>query len=918
VARDAAPGEPVRTTCPYCGVGCGVLVERTAAGFAVRGDPEHPANQGRLCSKGAALGETLGEEGRLLRPMIGDRAVAWDEALDTVADGFRRIIDAHGPDAVAFYVSGQLLTEDYYVANKLMKGFIGSANIDTNSRLCMATPTAAHQRAFGADVMPGCYEDLELADLVVIVGSNLAWAHPVLYQRLAAAKDARPQMRVVVVDPRRTATCELADLHLPLRPGADAFLFTGLFNHLRRHDALDWAYLEAHTEGFAATVEAARGTCASIPDTARRCELAEQDVAEFFRLFAARERTVTVFSQGINQSSSGVDKVHAILNVHLATGRIGRPGAGPFSLTGQPNAMGGREVGGLATQLAAHRGFDNPEAVTGVASFWEAPRIATRPGLKAVDLFRAVGEGRIRAIWIMGTNPVVSLPDADAVRAALSRCRLVVVSDCMADTDTLRLAHVRLPAATWGEREGTVTNSERRISRQRAFAAPPGEGRPDWWILTQVAHRLGFAEAFPYQHPSDIFIEHARLSALHNDGQLAFDIGAMAKLDRLAYEALEPVQWPVRSDTATGTERLFADGRYFRPGGRARLVPVKPAYPAVATTTDWPLVLNTGRIRDQWHTMTRTARTARLTAHQPEPQVQIHPEDARAHGLADAMLARVESPRGLVLMRVRVDPDQRRGGLFAPIHWNDCHAGLARVGTLAAPIADPVSGQPEFKHTPVRIEPWRPAWQGFLLTREPASLPATRYWVRVRGPAHWRMELADDAPAPDWPAWAREILGGDGEWLEFRDPGNGGYRAARVKGGRLEAVLFVGPDHRLPPRDWLGGLFVEAQLACGDRAALLSGRAACGGNGGRTICACFGVGEQTLSRAIRARGLTGVDEVGAALRAGTNCGSCLPEIRAILAQTGPGPNQEPTQRPDGVQRNPRPTPDRVPHAGVRK
>ncbi|HDP89543.1 MAG TPA: nitrate reductase, partial [Thioalkalivibrio sp.] len=373
------------TTCPYCGVGCGVQVRQEHQAVAVSGDPQHPANHGRLCSKGAALGETLDLEGRLLEPMVDGQAVDWAHALDRVASRFGEVIAAHGPDAVAFYVSGQLLTEDYYVANKLMKGFIGSGNIDTNSRLCMSTAVAAHKRAFGADAVPGCYEDLELADLVVIVGSNTAWAHPVLYQRLVAAKQARPGMRVVVIDPRRTATCDIADLHLGLRPGSDAFLFNGLLDFLRREDALDWGYLEASAEGFSAALSTACESAGSIPQVAAACGLDEASVLAFYRWFARTARTVTVFSQGINQSSSGVDKANAIINVHLATGRIGKPGACPFSITGQPNAMGGREVGGLANQLAAHMDFEDPAAVERVRCFWQAPNMAAGPGLKAID-----------------------------------------------------------------------------------------------------------------------------------------------------------------------------------------------------------------------------------------------------------------------------------------------------------------------------------------------------------------------------------------------------------------------------------------------------------------------------------------------------------------------------------------------------
>ncbi|HEU4620291.1 MAG TPA: molybdopterin-dependent oxidoreductase, partial [Gammaproteobacteria bacterium] len=598
----------VRTTCPYCGVGCGLKVTRkpeardvaeepgpssrmqpsdaahaeparVGDALEIAGDERHPANLGRLCSKGAALAETLGLEGRLLYPEIRGRRARWDEALDEVASRFGACIARFGPESVAFYVSGQLLTEDYYVANKLMKGFIGSANIDTNSRLCMASPVAGHQRAFGADVVPGCYEDLDCADLVVLVGSNAAWCHPVLFQRMLAAKAARPHVRIVVIDPRRTATAEAADLHLAVLPGRDALLFNGLLDYLRREDALDWAFLESCTEGFAAAMAAAK-SAGSIPAVARACGLDDAAVAAFFRWFAATDRTVTLFSQGVNQSTSGTDKVNAIINVHLATGRVGRRGSGPFSLTGQPNAMGGREVGALATQLAAHMSFSS-ENVSRVARFWSAPSVARRPGLKAVEMFDAVAAGRIKAVWIMCTNPAVTMPDADRVERALRSCDFVVVSECIRDTDTASCAHVLLPAAAWGEKSGTVTNSERRISRQRAFLAPPGDTRPDWWIVTQVARRMGFEKAFAFESPHEIFREHARLSAYENDGARAFDIGALAEIGADAYDALEPVQWPLPArGQSRDSSRLFGDGTFRTPSGRARLVAVQPKRPA--------------------------------------------------------------------------------------------------------------------------------------------------------------------------------------------------------------------------------------------------------------------------------------------------------------------------------------------------
>src|SRR5690606_27680817 len=456
-----------------------------------RGDPDHPSNYGRLCSKGSALAETIDLDGRILHPEIGGRRASWDEALDLVAGKFSEAIAEHGPDSVAFYVSGQLLTEDYYVANKLMKGFIGSANIDTNSRLCMSSSVAGHRRAFGADTVPGTYEDLELADLVILTGSNLAWCHPVLYQRIAAAKAKRPQMKVVVIDPRRTMTADIADLHLAIRPDADVALFVGLFSHLASNDAVDQNYVAAHTSGFAEAFSTA--SAVSFSDVLDKTGLPATQLHEFYRLFTETEKVVTCYSQGVNQSSSGTDKVNAILNCHLAAGRIGRPGMGPFSLTGQPNAMGGREVGGLANMLAAHMAIESAEDRDRVQRFWRSPAIAAKPGLKAVDLFKAVADGRIKALWIMATNPVVSMPDADAVEAAIRACPFVVVSDVLKKTDTARYAHVLLPSLGWGEKNGTVTNSERRISRQRGFLGAPGEARADWWQLAEVGRRMGFA-----------------------------------------------------------------------------------------------------------------------------------------------------------------------------------------------------------------------------------------------------------------------------------------------------------------------------------------------------------------------------------------------------------------------------------------
>jgi len=890
-AQDAPLGGPVggrlgdgavRTTCPYCGVGCGLLAERDGDNVRVAGDPAHPANRGRLCSKGSALGETTGLEGRLLYPEIGGKRVGWDEVLDTLARRFGETAAAHGPDSVAFYVSGQLLTEDYYVANKLIKGFLGTANIDTNSRLCMASSVAGHRRAFGNDIVPGVYGDLEEADLVVIVGSNLAWAHPILYQRLAAAKAAKPALRVVVVDPRRTATCEIADLHLALDPGTDVALFAGLLAHLEAAGARDRRYVERHTDGIEAALHTAQATVPDAAAAAKLCGVAEGGVAEFYDAFARTERVVTIFSQGVNQSSAGTDKVNAIVNCHLITGRIGRPGMGPFSVTGQPNAMGGREVGALANQLAAHMLF-TPEEVDRVARFWRAPGIARRPGLKAVDLFRAVEAGAIKAIWIMATNPAVSLPDAEQVRRALAKCPFVAVSDCVRATDTTGFAHVRLPALAWGEKDGTVTNSERVISRQRAFLPAPGEARADWWIVAEAAKRLGFAPHFAFGGPADIFREHAALSAFENDGSRDFDLSGLAAISDAEYAGLAPVRWPCPS-LGTGQERFFADGGYFTPDRRARFVPTPARAPAHPTAPDYPLRLNTGRVRDQWHTMTRTGLVPRLVEHQPATALEIHPADAQRCGVAKGGWARIESRWGAMTAEVRITPDVKPGDVFVPMHWSDQFAGNGAVNRVVNPETDAVSGQPELKHTPVRVLPWVPHWRAVLLTRRRAS-PDAEWWRTAPRNGYWQTELAArSAPGEGW-AEIEALTGAQEPAAEFADAGRGDHRVVRLDAsGRLASIVFFHAD-REPvalDADWLGEHFGAAALSAADCRNLLAGRPQSPRPAkGPIVCSCFAVGSDAILAAIAA-GAASASAVGAATRAGTNCGSCRPEINALI------------------------------------
>ena len=866
--------QTIRSTCPYCGVGCGVLLRPTGdGGLEVKGDPDHPANRGRLCSKGSALGETLGLDDRLLTPQVHGETATWDAALDLVAGTFQRTIAEHGPDSVALYVSGQLLTEDYYVANKFAKGLIGTANIDTNSRLCMASTVAGHKRAFGTDTVPGTYEDLDEADLVVLVGSNLAWCHPVLYQRILAARASRGT-KIVVIDPRRTASCDGAELHLAVAPGSDVTLFNGLLAEIAQRGLVDADFAQ-HVTGAEAAIVAAQATDLSVTG------LSDGDLAAFYDLWCGTEKVVTIFSQGVNQSSAGTDKVNAILNCHLATGRIGKPGQGPFSVTGQPNAMGGREVGGLANMLACHLDIENADHRAAVQGFWSSPAMPEAPGLKAVDMFNAVGEGRIKALWIIHTNPAVSMPDADRVRAAIAGCDFVVVSDVTGQTDTARLAHVMLPAAAWAEKSGTVTNSDRTISRQRAALPAPGGVRPDWAIIAEVARRMGWAEGFDFSGPAEIFREYAALSGIAAGFGRDFDISGLAGLSETEYDALAPVRWPVTAQDAGG--RFFGDGRFFTPDGRARMIPVSHRAPVSVPKTNRPFRLNTGRVRDQWHTMTRTAKSARLSAHLPEPFLEIHPRDAEALGLGPAALVTVETDHGRAILRALVTDNVRRREVFAPMHWTGENAPSGRIDALVAPVTDPLSGQPESKASVAKVAPYEAAWYGFAVADRPIALAAD-YVARVRTGTGWRAELAGSETPDDWEAQARALLGlgPEVEVQAVRDAARGNHRFAFFEQGRLVAALFVSKTPVALTRDYL------ATLPGTDGTGVLTGRAPANRpDPGPTICACFGVGLNTIVAAIETQGLASVDAIGDALQAGTNCGSCRSELGAILATRQP-------------------------------
>ena len=850
-----------KTTCPYCGVGCGVLAR---ADGTIKGDPDHPANFGRLCSKGAALGETIDLEGRLLNPKVDGQDARWDTALGKVATAFTNAIRDHGPDSVAFYVSGQLLTEDYYVANKLMKGFIGSANIDTNSRLCMASSVAGHKRAFGTDTVPGTYQDLEEADLIVLVGSNLAWCHPVLHQRIAAAKADRPDMSVVNIDPRRTATTDLADLHLQIAPDGDVALFNGLLAHLADTQALDLGYVHDHVQGCHDAVHAARDS--DTDDTG----LSSQDLHQFYHLWTNTQKVVTIYSQGVNQSACGTDKVNAILNCHLATGRIGKPGMGPFSVTGQPNAMGGREVGGLANMLANHLDIENTDHRATVQNFWTSPTISTKPGLKAVDLFQACADGKIKALWIMSTNPAVSMPEADHVAAAIGNVPFVAVSDIMARTDTGDLADVLLPATGWGEKDGTVTNSERRISRQRAFLPAPGQARPDWQIMCDVATRMGWGEAFPYETPAQIFAEYVALSAATRDFGRDLDLSIFADVD---YARMIPTQWP------RDGQRFFADGQFYHPDGKARMLSVT----APRIKQHDMLTLNTGRNRDQWHTMTRTGKAPRLGAHLAEPYAEIHPADAAHNGIEAGDLVKINSPQGQGIFRALTTQRLAKGQIFAPMHWTRQRSSAGTVNSVTASHVDPVSGQPALKSSAVTISRFDAAWYAFAASIQDMSADAD-YAAVARSLTGWQGEFAGLTVPPDWADYARKMLKTGDDVAAMVDTQTGQTRLAFHANGTLTGLFFAGASPVALARSH------AIALVGTDTPPLqaLAGRASKDQpDPGATICACMTVGINTLRAAI-AGGATTVDALGKATCAGTSCGSCKPELAALLAQA---PNQ---------------------------
>ena len=875
--------DQIKTTCPYCGVGCGVKTSISDNQIiAVSGDDSHPANYGKLCVKGTSLHETMGDAGRLTHPIINGQTVEWSTAIDTVADRLTSILDQYGPEAIAFYLSGQLLTEDYYVANKLAKGFIGTGNVDTNSRLCMSSAVAGYKRAFGSDAVPCSYEDLDQADLIVLTGSNAAWTHPVLYRRMVAAKEANPNLKVVVIDPRRTATCDIADLHLAIDSGADAYVFSGLLNFLIANGYSDASFIENATQGFNDCAHNVKAF--SIPVVAEKSNISEKDLETFYSWFCETPKTITFYSQGINQSSTGTDKCNAIINCHLASGKIGKPGMGPFSITGQPNAMGGREVGGLANMLAAHMDY-SAENTALVGEFWGTESISQKPGLKAVDLFDAVADGKIKAIWIMGTNPVVSMPNADRVKAALEQCDTVIVSDCIAKTDTTATANILLPATGWGEKHGTVTNSERRISRQRKLLDSVGEAKHDWWILSKVAQAMGFVDAFDYESPHQIFIEHARLSGFKNKGARLFDISGLSQISKADYEQLKPIQWPVNASNPNGTERLFADQRFYTPSGKAQFLSISPQLPQQVTNSEYPFALNTGRIRDQWHTMTRTGRADRLLEHIEHPFVAINPETAKHNHIKQGDVVEVSTSQAEVRVLALLDNGIKSNQLFVPIHWNDQFASSARIDALVAPIVDKTSGQPEFKFTPASIKKLETENWAVIASRTEINCQLFNYWHRtaldnqcyiyrigVESDFDWQGYIAAKRLQEQGPAQAYE---------HYLNTETLDQRFLCYSDQQVEMTIFCHTQQDLLPSNTRLKNILDYQ-AQRDYWTLMTDDSAV--EEGKLICSCHRVSEEKIVDAIEG-GCKSAEALGQKLKCGTNCGSCIPELNHLITQT---------------------------------
>ena len=835
--------------------------------------------------------DTLDNNNRLIAPQIDNKKQKWSRSLDFVASKINHSIEEYGKESVAFYVSGQLLTEDYYVANKLMKGFIGTGNIDTNSRLCMSSAVSAHKRAFGEDIVPMSYSDIIKADLIVLVGSNLAWCHPVIYQRIREEKARRPELKLIVIDPRVTASIELADLHLPIKPGQDITLFNGLLNYLNEHGFIDQDLLTSVDISSGLTEALANAKEDSLQLSATG--LSEQDLETFYQLFASKKKVVTMFSQGINQSKQGTDQVNAIINCHLVTNKMGKSGSGAFSITGQPNAMGGREVGGLANTLASHIEFKDTQLHAALADFWQTDNLAKQEGLKAVDLFDAVDAGKIKVLWIMATNPIVSMPNQEKIKQALKKCPLVIVSDCVASNDTLEFADVIFPTHTWGEKSGTVTNSERRVSRQKSFLKPFGEAKADWWIISEVAKRMGFAEQFNYDTEHQIFAEHARLSGLENNGSRAFDISAFENITADQYQRLQPFQWPQPRGFAIklNDQNFFGDGHYYHDNNKAKIIPVKCN---VAIEDPNLFTLNTGRNRDQWHTQTRTGKSTILSQRHPEPEVEINVQDADLLNISDGQLVTIEADDNRVkeqfLIRAKLTKSQRSKEVFVSIHWSASNFNQGCVSKFVKADIDAVSGQPAFKHSKVSIKPWQTSSEAMLVVKEPINENLATYQVEQKIEGGYCYYLANiESPKDFFERLNEFVLSSSLQTLDHnqlsvlnaKNASTNYFRKSYFVQDNIQAAILVSQHRNDLPQGWISKIFKEKEnfdikrnMISTDSKRLQSKN---------TFCQCLQVEVNDIDQAIASGEIT-IESIRSKTKAGNGCGSCIGDLALKLQQ----------------------------------
>jgi assimilatory nitrate reductase catalytic subunit len=933
----------VKSTCCYCGVGCGVIIETAADSngklqvTGVRGDPDHPANFGRLCSKGSTLHLTanpsLQAQARLGSPAIRRLRehdpvdISWSEAIQIVAKKFGDIIQKYGPDSVGIYVSGQLLTEDYYIFNKIMKGLIGSNNIDTNSRLCMSSAVAGYKQTLGMDAPPCCYEDIDSASTIFVTGSNPVFAHPILYRRLEDARKKNPELKVIVVDPRKTDTAKEADLHLQIQPGTDVALYHGMLYIMLWEKWIDETYINAYTHGFDALRDLVRDfTPKAVSEI---CGIKEKDLFEAAHLFATSSATLSMYCQGLNQSASGTAKNVALVNLHLATGQIGKAGAGPFSLTGQPNAMGGREVGGLANLLSAHRDLANAEHRAEIAKLWGVHSVPATPGLSAIPMFEALRTGHLKAIWVVCTNPAQSMPDLNAVHEGLSNAEFVVVQEAYAHTATTLYADVLLPATTWAEKVGTVTNSERRISKVNSAVEPFQSAKHDWQIALEIGLALesllpsnrkeGTNTLFPYAGPEDIWNEHRESTA-----------GRDLDITGLSYQILEergPQQWPMPKGAYFGKKRLYESGIFPTEDKKAHFIAA--AYKRTAESVDarYPFALNTGRLRDQWHGMSRTGTVGTLYGHSPEPCVELSPKDAGRMSLTNGDLVHVTSRRGSEIFPIKVSDDIASSQAFIAMHWgSEFISGAAGktpgrgVNGLTCSMIDPVSGQPELKHAAVKILPAHLPWrlvafglfpkdevfsvqnslrnilplfdsaQCVLFGREQdgeligVSLKAAHHNDPLEEPG----SLAAEALKYVRQKFKLDETSGE-PIMRYSDKRKGIVRIIRAQ-DKVLAAMLTGSIESLASTAWLRE-YVESGLDAKTlgRSLLmpLSKPPLEIQPKGKIICNCFNVSADAIKQylikiPVGASPNDAMTSLQAETQCGTNCGSCIPEVKQII------------------------------------